>query len=489
MKVTARLKIFLNSIKGKIIALFLVAFVVASGLTILNVWTLSTVRHQLNLSERYDDLLNCILEVRRYEKNLLIYSDAESRKESLSEGIRYLNQAGEALASLSPDIVENNSAGGARTLKALQTAFDSYQQDFTALENEQATESIRTSGKRLVDMAAELTTAKRASIQRTISKVSFLPFAYLGIFLAFMVFLINFITQSLLSPLSMIGKITDRVAKGDFSPVDVREHHIEEVTGLLDALNRMSLELAAHQEDLLQARKIAAIGTLTAGIAHEINNPLNNIVLSADTLRETHGDLLDDDGKETVDDILAQAERARDIVRDLLDFSRTERASFGPLSPEMIVQSSLALLKNHIMVAGLTINLDIAPNLPQVDGNMRRVQQVFINLVQNSIHATPPGGTIAISVSDADPFVRFTVRDSGKGIDASALPHIFEPFFTTKEVGKGTGLGLAVTYSIVKRHNGRIEVESTPGVGTTFHVFLPKASSGIAAVGNEPKAE
>jgi signal transduction histidine kinase len=445
-------------------------------LTILNVWTLSAVHEQLNLSERYDDLVNSILEVRRYEKNLLIYSDAESRKESLSEGIRYLNQAGEALTTLAPDIVKTNGAGSAQALAAIKKAFADYRADFTALENKEDSESIRTSGKLLVDMTAELTTAKRASIQRTISKVSFLPFAYLGIFLAFMVFLINFITRSLLRPLSMIGKITDRVAKGDFSPVDVREHHIEEVAGLLDALNRMSLELAAHQEDLLQARKIAAIGTLTAGIAHEINNPLNNIVLSADTLRETHEDLLDVDGKETIDDILAQAERARDIVRDLLDFSRTERASFGPLSPEMIIKSSLALLKNHIMLAGLTTHLDIAPNLPQVDGNMRRVQQVFINLVQNSIHATPPGGTIEISVRDADAFVRFTVRDSGKGIEADKLPHIFEPFFTTKEVGKGTGLGLAVTYSIVKRHNGRIEVESTPGVGTAFHVFLPKAS-------------
>ena len=477
MKATTRLKIFLNSIKGKIIALFLVAFVVASGLTILNVWTLSTVHNQLNLSERYDDLTNGILEVRRYEKNLLIYSDPESRKESLTEGIRYLSQAKETLAGLASDIVETNSAGGARMLKALQAVLDDYQKDFTALENRQETESIRTSGKRLVDMTTELTTAKRASIQRTISTVSFLPFAYLGIFLAFMLFLINFITRSLLSPLSMIGKITDRVAKGDFSPVDVREHHIEEVAGLLDALNRMSLELAAHQEDLLQARKIAAIGTLTAGIAHEINNPLNNIVLSADTLKELYTDVLDAEGRETLEDILAQAERARDIVRDLLDFSRTERASFGPLSPEMIVQSSLALLKNHIMVAGLTIHLNIAPNLPQVDGNMRRVQQVFINLVQNSIHATPSGGSIEITVRDANAFVCFTVRDSGKGIDASALPHIFEPFFTTKEVGKGTGLGLAVTYSIVKRHNGRIEVESTPGVGTAFHVFLPKAST------------
>ena len=475
MQAVARFKVFFNSIKGKIFALFLVAFLVASGLTLLNVWTLSAVREQLNLSERYDDLLNSILEVRRYEKNLLIYGGTES----VREGLLYLDQAEASLAGLSPDIAQTNGPGGGRILDEFKKAFADYRNDFTALEKRQNSESIRASGKLLVDMAAQLTTTKRDHNHKIIFKVALLPFAYLGIFLAFLVVLIKFIARSLLRPLSMIGKITDRVATGDFSPVDMREHHIEEVARLLEALNHMALELTARQEDLLQARKIAAIGTLTAGIAHEINNPLNNIVLSADTLRELHADLLDEEGRETLDDILAQAERARDIVRDLLDFSRSERASFSPLAPEVIGKSSLALVKNQVMLAGLTLSLDIPSDLHPVDGNLRHLQQVFLNLLQNATHATPPGGVIEMSAADAGDFVRFTVRDSGTGIDADQLPHIFEPFFTTKEVGKGTGLGLAVTYSIIKRHNGRIEVESTPGVGTTFHVFLPKTSSPV----------
>jgi signal transduction histidine kinase len=472
MKVMTRIKVFFNSIRGKIFALFLVAFLVASGLTLLNIWTLSAVREQLNFSERYDDLSNSILEARRYEKNILIYGGAES----LNEGLLYLDRAEAALTGLASDIIETNGSNGARVLDAFKSAFTDYRKNFTILENKQDSESIRASGKRLVDMAGQLIATKREYIHKKISQVSLLPFAYLGVFLAFMAFLLQFITRSLLRPLSMISKLTARVATGDFSPVDVREHHIEEVASLLDALNRMALELTANQENLLQARKIAAIGTLTAGIAHEINNPLNNIVLSTETILETHGELLDDDGREILDDVLAQAERARDIVRGLLDFSRSERAGFGPLSPEVIVQSSLALVKNHIMLAGLSVDSDIAPDIPQVDGDLRRLQQVFLNLLQNSIHATPSGGIINISVSDAGDFVRLTVRDSGKGIDPEQIPHIFEPFFTTKEVGKGTGLGLAVTYSIVKRHHGRIEVESTPGVGTAFHVFLPKTS-------------
>ena len=472
MKGATWVKSFFNSIKGKIFALFLVAFLVASGLTMLNIWTLSAVREQLSLSERYDDLLNSILEARRYEKNILIYGGTES----LREGLLYLDQVDGALASLSQDIIETNVAGSARVLEAFKDVLADYRKNLSILENKQGLESIRTSGKRLVDMAGQLSATKREYIHRKISLVSSLPFAYLGVFMVFMAFLIQFITRSLLRPLSMISKVTARVATGDFSPVNVREHHIEEVASLLDALNRMAVELTANQEDLLQTRKIAAIGTLTAGIAHEINNPLNNIVLSAETLLEIHAELLDAEGREILDDILAQAERARDIVRDLLDFSRSEKATFSPLSPEVIVKSSLGLVKNHLMLAGLSMQLDIAPNLSYVGGNLRRVQQVFLNLLQNSIHATPSGGTIAITAGDADTFVQFTVRDSGKGMDPEQVAHIFEPFYTTKEVGKGTGLGLAVTYSIIKSHNGRIEVESTPGVGTTFHIFLPKTS-------------
>jgi signal transduction histidine kinase len=143
----------------------------------------------------------------------------------------------------------------------------------------------------------------------------------------------------------------------------------------------------------------------------------------------------------------------------------------------MIMKSSLALLKNQIMISGLTMKVEVPTDLAPVAGNLRHLQQVFLNLLQNAAHATPPGGVIEVSAVDAGDFVRLIVRDSGKGISPENLPHIFEPFFTTKEVGKGTGLGLAVTYSIVKRHGGSIEVESAPGSGTTFSVLLPKAAS------------
>ncbi|OLN27611.1 Two-component sensor histidine kinase [Desulfovibrio sp. DV] len=471
MHAAHRLKVFFNSIKGKIFTLFLVAFLAACGLTLLNVWTLAAVRERLHLSERYDDLSSAILEARRFEKNLLIYGGVESRR----EGMLYLDQANAAFADLAEDI---GRVSGSRGLEDFRQTLDQYRREFAALDaaKDGGKDLARTTGKRLVDMAEELIATKRARIHKTIFEVSLLPFAYLGIFLVFMAILIRVIATSLLTPLSMIGDITARVAKGDFSPVDGGGHHIEEVAGLLEALNRMALELTANQEDLLQARKIAALGTLTAGIAHEINNPINNIALSAESLLEVHGDALDDDAREIAGDILAQADRAGEIVRNLLDFSRTEKAQFSPLAPELIIKSSVALLKNQIMISGLAIHLDVPHDLGQVAGNLRHLQQVFLNLLLNAVQATPPGGTIEVAGRDASDFVCLSVRDSGKGIDPEHLPHIFEPFFTTKEVGKGTGLGLAVTYSLIKRHSGRIEVESEPGQGTAFFVYLPKAA-------------
>jgi len=478
MGTAQRIKVFFNSIKGKILTLFLVAFLVACGLTLLNVWTLSAVRNRLNLSERYDDLFNSILEARRFEKNLLIYGGGENQR----EGMLYLDKAELAVAGLAEDI---GRVSGPASLETFRRTLNQYRHEFATLGDAQAPEkeSVRTTGKLLVGMAEELIATKRERIHKTIFQVSLLPFAYLGIFLVFMAILIKVIANSLLKPLGMIGQITARVAKGDFSPVDSGgHHHIEEVAGLLDALNRMALELTANQENLLQARKIAALGTLTAGIAHEINNPINNIMISAESLLETHGEAMDDEGREVVSDILSQAERAGEIVRNLLDFSRTEKAQFSALAPDVVVKSSLALLRNQILVSGLSMEVDVPHGLDLVSGNLRHLQQVFLNLLQNAIAATPQGGQIEVSGQDAGEFVRLSVRDTGSGINPESLPHIFEPFYTTKEVGKGTGLGLAVTYSIIKRHGGRIEVESAPGKGTAFHVLLPKVPASPEAL-------
>ncbi|MGD8897311.1 MAG: ATP-binding protein, partial [Acidobacteriota bacterium] len=136
-------------------------------------------------------------------------------------------------------------------------------------------------------------------------------------------------------------------------------------------------------------------------------------------------------------------------------------------------QASLKLVGNELALARVEANLDVAPDLPRVTGNPRNLEQVFLNLFLNAMEAMPDGGTLKITATRADGFVRVVVQDTGSGIAPEHLDKIFEPFFTTKEAGEGTGLGLSVSYSIVEKHGGRLEVESQLGRGTTFTVALP----------------
>jgi two-component system NtrC family sensor kinase len=267
---------------------------------------------------------------------------------------------------------------------------------------------------------------------------------------------------------------TGRIAAGDFSPITYEGNGEDEISQLLGAFNRMAGELESRQDQLVQSRKIAAIGTFTAGIAHELNNPINNIYLTAETLLEDYEDLSPPEGKELVLDVLNQAERAGEIVRNLLDFSRKEMPSYASLKIKDVIDRTIKLVKNQIMLAGIRVVMDIPPEIPSIRGSSRNLEQIFLNLFINAVQAMTGGGTIEVRAQrHGTGHVRVDVRDTGKGIESDHLQHIFEPFFTTKGVGRGTGLGLAVTYALVKRHGGYIEVTSEVGVGTTFSVYLP----------------
>ena len=260
-------------------------------------------------------------------------------------------------------------------------------------------EQIRSQGKELTDFADQFLRIKQERIRKAIVEVSILPFAFLGIFLLLMLLVIKLVSLGLLRPLKVLQTTIQGVAKGNYSPTTYDGLHTDEMHGLIGAFNRMAQELEANQEHLLQARKIAALGTFTAGIAHELNNPLNNISLTAETYLEEYADRMDDEAKELMHDILAQSERACEIVKNLLDFSRTERPDRVSIEAREIVRSTVALVKNQIMLAGIKLDVEIPETLPRVRGNLRGLQQVFMNLLLNAIQAMPGGGAITISVA------------------------------------------------------------------------------------------
>jgi len=239
----------------------------------------------------------------------------------------------------------------------------------------------------------------------------------------------------------------------------------------------MTHELVRRQELLVHSHKLKAIGTLTAGVAHELNNPINNLMLTAAALEEDYPDLSDDERLEMVTDLVKESERARDIVRNLLDFARQSEVELAPLDVEEIIGDTLQLATNQVKLAKVKVRGEVEENLPPVHGDRHQLTQVFLNLVLNALDAMPGGGTLTISVEKSEDrnFVEIGFADTGVGIPQESLAHVFDPFFSTKKHAKGTGLGLSVSLGIIKQHGGSIRVASEVGKGTTFTVSLPIA--------------
>jgi len=464
----------LNTIRGRIVAVFIACLAFVVMLTGFYYWNLFSIERRLAIAENFEDLFNDILEIRRYEKNFLFYKD----RDSLNETISYISKTEQITGELA---VEIENVAGQEEFEKFTNNLDSYkgmmEEHLTRIKvatGKIEVEKIRAKGKELVDFARELLILKRERIHRALTRTLSIPIAFVGILVLLIALIFQLVVKNILKPLALIQRTTEDVARGNYTPIPYEERRRDEISELIAAFNKMAGEIESRQEEVVQSRKIAAIGTFTSGIAHELNNPINNIYLTAETLLEEYTNLSDAEANELILDVLNQADRAGDIVKNLLDFSRSERPSFTDLSIVKVIDSTVKLVKNQIMVAGIGLERKIPGDMPAIRGNLRNLQHVFLNLLLNAIQAMPGGGSIEIEASQDSPgYLRVDVRDTGIGIKPEDLEHIFDPFFTTKGVGRGTGLGLSVTYSIIKTHGGYIEVKSEVNVGTTFSVFLP----------------
>jgi two-component system NtrC family sensor kinase len=262
-----------------------------------------------------------------------------------------------------------------------------------------------------------------------------------------------------------------------FSAAIVREHNKEVGSvGIFSDLReivKMRRELEEIQAQLLQAEKIASLGRLSAGVAHEINNPLAGILIYAELLqREMETEV---QGKEFVGEIISQTMRCQQIVNRLLEFSRHSLGERTHVDLNNIVDRCVELIMHQALFHNIQVVRDLNPELPRFIGDPGQLQQVLTNLLINAADALQGQGTITISTrpNPGRDGVSLTFSDTGPGIPAEIRDKIFEPFFTTKPVGKGTGLGLSIVYSVIQRHGGTIDVDSKPGEGTTFTIRLP----------------
>jgi two-component system, NtrC family, sensor kinase len=249
---------------------------------------------------------------------------------------------------------------------------------------------------------------------------------------------------------------------------------------LEERVGQKTRELKRAHEHALQTEKMASIGKMAAVLAHEINNPLSGILTYAKLLRKWvgHADGGLDRRQEIYDSldlIASESRRCGDLVKNLLTFSRTTPMNLQFSALNQVVERSLRLVQHQFELAGIQLQLQLDPALPQVECDPAQIEQVLLALVMNAIDAMPQGGNLWLttSFSTEDNTVRIVVRDDGAGITPEIMARLFEPFLTTKESGRGVGLGLAISRSILERHHGNIEVQSEVGRGTTFTVTLP----------------
>lgn len=427
----------------------------------------------LNL-EKCEDLYNTVLEIRRYEKNFLLYHDRPDLEETLTQ----LADARKMLEKLSASAAIGKYSNNPNNLEA---ALKDYNRVFSELSrsagrtapDEAIQERTRSVGKRLVDLSYELLTRGKQQVSVAARRAVRWPVISMGLILVVASVGAVLVSRKVVRPLALLEQATTKIGQGDFGPIHHPGRIESEVDRLILAFNRMAEELEARQEQIIHSRKIASLGTLVSGVAHELNNPINNIILTIDSL--TSGRKVPDERRRTMlEDILTQAVRASGIVKNLLDFSRSETALIEELDIARILRETIRISENQITVSNINLHVDLAPDLSKIKGNRQALQQVFINLVTNAVHAMPDGGALRVrAAAGKDRKVLITIQDTGSGIAEEHLPFIFDPFFTTKEVGQGTGLGLSVSHGIIKKHGGWITVDSSPGKGSTFTITLP----------------
>jgi len=290
--------------------------------------------------------------------------------------------------------------------------------------------------------------------------------------------LIYAVTMLVLRPVGRIVDMSRKVISGDLTArVGIRPPGelgllCQAIDAMAEAVARRETQLAqAARQQVSRAEKMASIGRLAAGVAHEINNPLTGVLTFAHLLRQkTH---MNDEDQQDLDLIIHETTRAAEIVRGLLDFARERPTMMEPLDINDVVRRTVRLIANQKKFEHIAIDEVLQNNLPEVCGDINQLQQVLLNLALNACTAMPNGGRLRIATTTSDGRVVLSVTDTGCGIKEELLERIFEPFFTTQPVGKGTGLGLSVTFGIVEQHNGTLEVQSKEGEGSTFTISLP----------------
>jgi signal transduction histidine kinase len=314
---------------------------------------------------------------------------------------------------------------------------------------------------------------------------------YVGLYGALLIFIGYFLLQrNVMKPASNLLKATEEVGRGNLEtrlpvagPIELSrlaEAYNNMVTALqasrqetqthIDALEQTNQHLQAAREELIRSEKLASVGQMAAGLAHELGNPLAALIGYLEILKLKD---LNADNRDILNRSLVETERIDYLVQELLDFSRPSSSVLEEFEPAAELRQSLALLNNQGVFSNRQLHEIPEVTLPIIRMERQKLQQVFINLMLNAVQATEQSGEIKVTCGAGDQIVWFEIADNGCGMSEADLKHIFDPFFTTKEPGHGTGLGLAICHRIIEESGGTIQVQSEVGSGSRFRIELP----------------
>jgi signal transduction histidine kinase len=523
----------MRSLQGKIVFVYLAVAAMTAALALLALLELGRIADTARTGSQVAEFFDATLELRRFEKNHFLYGQAED----LRENARYVTRAQELLRRNRAVFA---ALAGTATAQALDRDLVRYRllMDGHAVrpDDETLAGEVRGLGNRIVTAGERLAARERESLHDALADHRRNLLVYVGIVAGLLALAGWLLARWVTRPLKAMEASMEAVAQGQLTrlDLDLRER---ELASLTQAFNRVLDELERRQHTLVRAEKLASLGTLLSGVAHELNNPLSNISGAAQILKEElhpspagtspkgagrnevavpsiardgpqahrgaggEGTTVDDAqpspspnpdfARHLAEDIDQETQRAAGIVRSLLDYARDRDFQRRPVALAELLDETLRFLKTQ-RPPGVEIRLEVPADLV-VAADRPRLQQAFLNLIKNALEAVGGFGEIRIAArtgiaghnreaalpafgggcQPGTPVAEIVIADSGPGIPAAILPRIFDPFFTTKPVGQGSGLGLFIVHEIIAEHGGCIGVDSPAEGGTRFYVRLP----------------
>ncbi|AFM23437.1 ATP-binding protein [Desulfomonile tiedjei] len=461
------------SLRRKVIIGAAVVYLFMTATILGSYYSMRSLEDKISYLENVSKLEESVLEIRRFEKNYFLYGN----KDSLTTALYHLKRVEALIADNTAKIESLSSPGQIAEFKAslaeygqlLGQCSNSFVKDSDGKPDCES--AMRKTGNAMAQFGETVAKRKRDSIKETMRATVTLPLFGLIVVGCGLVAIGSFLFTKVTRSLLLLEDGTTRIAQGAFKPIETLPAE-RDIRNILIAFNSMALQLQDREEQLVQSKKLASLGTMLAGVAHEVNNPLSNISSACEILLEELDEADKEFQRKFLKNILVQVEKARTLILNLLEFSRAKELNLESVSLKGIVERTLESLSGE-KPTDLRVTVQIDPAI-RVHVDRGKMEQAFTNLISNAFQAIDGDGEVKIrALAKKDGIVKVRISDSGKGIPEENLPKIFDPFFTTKDVGKGTGLGLFITHDIVLRHKGMIQVKSSPEKGTTFTIQLP----------------